>query len=78
MAKETKELVGAAPSRRLGSRCHVPCLFYCREGAAPTKPYTANLLNFGWFPSSSFKAINLTIFPFALSLSKGGRKNPNR
>ena len=29
------------------------------------------------FPSRSFKAINLTIFPFALSLSKGGGKNPN-
>ncbi|MEI7867922.1 MAG: hypothetical protein WCI11_08515, partial [Candidatus Methylumidiphilus sp.] len=29
------------------------------------------------FPSWSFKAINLRIFPFALSLSKGGRKNPN-
>ena len=25
-----------------------------------------------------FKAIKLTFFPFALSLSKGGRKNPNR
>ncbi|MFZ4703386.1 MAG: hypothetical protein ACOYMG_25370, partial [Candidatus Methylumidiphilus sp.] len=45
MVEETKELVGAAPSRRLGSRCQVPCLFYRREGAAPTKPYTANLLN---------------------------------
>jgi|GEM_PF-3285892 len=30
-----------------------------------------------WFPRSSVKAINLTIFPFALSLSKCGRKNPN-
>jgi len=27
-------------------------------------------------PTQSVKAINLTIFPFALSLSKGGRKNP--
>jgi len=32
--------------------------------------------SFGWFPSSGFKAINLTIFPFALSLSKGENKNP--
>ena len=44
-AIKLSQIVGAAPSRRLGSMGHVPRLSYRREGAAPTKPYAANLLN---------------------------------